>query len=260
MFDAQVGAVIVDSSPEVPARRAGEVPRRPEGRVPPAAVPEGREAARSASRRCSGRSCSTRGVDVIASTNAIHLYPDLPDTVGVVAQGAATRAGTCSSTRATSATRAPGAASGSSTRPCGWSVTSPKGLVRTDPQYAAYLRRPRQRRADEGARRVPRPRVPAAAAARLLPRDARAGGPEGRVGARGEHRGRRAGLVRVPRRRTTTRCSAGSAAPRRSTAAKPSEQAVTDRLALMRHAMDVLFHGRPTFQACWTYITCVNGR
>jgi hypothetical protein len=24
--------------------------------------------------------------------------------------------------------------------------------------------------------------------------------------------------------------------------------------------MDVLFHGRPKFQACWTYITCVNGR
>ena len=42
--------------------------------------------------------------------------------------------------------------------------------------------------------------------------------------------------------------------------APPSPEAVTDRLALMRHAMDVLFHGRPTFQACWTYITCVNGR
>jgi len=40
----------------------------------------------------------------------------------------------------------------------------------------------------------------------------------------------------------------------------PTPEAVTDRLALMRHAMDVLFHGRPTFQACWTYITCVNGR
>jgi hypothetical protein len=40
----------------------------------------------------------------------------------------------------------------------------------------------------------------------------------------------------------------------------PSDQAVADRLALIRHAMAVLFHGRPTFQACWTYITCVNGR
>ena len=36
-------------------------------------------------------------------------------------------------------------------------------------------------------------------------------------------------------------------------------QAVADRLRLIRHAMDVLFHGRPTFQACWTYITSVNG-
>jgi SAM-dependent methyltransferase len=42
--------------------------------------------------------------------------------------------------------------------------------------------------------------------------------------------------------------------------AAPSDQAVADRLALMRHAMDVLFQGRPKFQACWTYITCVNGR
>jgi hypothetical protein len=40
----------------------------------------------------------------------------------------------------------------------------------------------------------------------------------------------------------------------------PTPQALDDRLKLMRHAMDVLFHGRPTFQACWTYITCVNGR
>jgi hypothetical protein len=42
--------------------------------------------------------------------------------------------------------------------------------------------------------------------------------------------------------------------------APPSPEAVADRLELIRHAMDVLFHGRPTFQACWTYITCVNGR
>ena len=40
--------------------------------------------------------------------------------------------------------------------------------------------------------------------------------------------------------------------------APPSPEAVADRLALIRHAMDVLFHGRAKFQACWTYITCVN--
>jgi hypothetical protein len=42
--------------------------------------------------------------------------------------------------------------------------------------------------------------------------------------------------------------------------AAPSAQAVEDRLGLIRHAMDVLFHGRPKFQACWTYITCAKGR
>ncbi len=29
-----------------------------------------------------------------------------------------------------------------------------------------------------------------------------------------------------------------------------------NRLKLMRHAMAVLFGGRPTLNACWTYITC----
>jgi hypothetical protein len=38
--------------------------------------------------------------------------------------------------------------------------------------------------------------------------------------------------------------------------AAPSEKAVADRLALMRQAMDLLFAKRPTFHACWTYITC----
>ena len=42
--------------------------------------------------------------------------------------------------------------------------------------------------------------------------------------------------------------------------AAASPEAVDDRLKLIRHAMDVLFHGRPTFQACWTYITCAKGR
>jgi len=38
-----------------------------------------------------------------------------------------------------------------------------------------------------------------------------------------------------------------------------SEAAVRDRLALMRHAMDTLFGGRPAFKCCWTYITGVKG-
>ena len=34
----------------------------------------------------------------------------------------------------------------------------------------------------------------------------------------------------------------------------PSEKAVEDRLALIRHSMDVIFGGRKTFRCCWTYV------
>jgi SAM-dependent methyltransferase len=37
--------------------------------------------------------------------------------------------------------------------------------------------------------------------------------------------------------------------------ADPTEEAVADRLAIMRHAIDTIFGGRETFTACWTYIT-----
>jgi hypothetical protein len=34
----------------------------------------------------------------------------------------------------------------------------------------------------------------------------------------------------------------------------PGRQAVDDRLALIRHAMDVIFGGRRTFRCCGTYL------
>jgi hypothetical protein len=37
-----------------------------------------------------------------------------------------------------------------------------------------------------------------------------------------------------------------------------SEQAVADRLALLRSALDVIFGGRPTFLCCWTYISATR--
>ncbi|HSF07709.1 MAG TPA: class I SAM-dependent methyltransferase [Methylomirabilota bacterium] len=40
--------------------------------------------------------------------------------------------------------------------------------------------------------------------------------------------------------------------------APPGQDALRDRLALIRHAMDTLFGGRPAFQCCWTYITGVR--
>jgi SAM-dependent methyltransferase len=36
----------------------------------------------------------------------------------------------------------------------------------------------------------------------------------------------------------------------------PTEAAVADRLALIRHSMDLLFGGRKEFRCCWTYLRC----
>jgi SAM-dependent methyltransferase len=38
----------------------------------------------------------------------------------------------------------------------------------------------------------------------------------------------------------------------------PSDEAVQDRLAIMRHAIETIFGGRRTFNACWTYITAAK--
>jgi SAM-dependent methyltransferase len=38
----------------------------------------------------------------------------------------------------------------------------------------------------------------------------------------------------------------------------PSNEVVADRLALIRHAMDTLFGGREAFRCCWTYVNCVR--
>jgi SAM-dependent methyltransferase len=40
--------------------------------------------------------------------------------------------------------------------------------------------------------------------------------------------------------------------------ADPTPEAVQDRLAIMRAAMDTIFGGRQTFNACWTYLTCAK--
>jgi len=40
-----------------------------------------------------------------------------------------------------------------------------------------------------------------------------------------------------------------------STARSRTEQDLSDRLAIMRHAIETIFGGRETFKACWTYIT-----
>ena len=37
-----------------------------------------------------------------------------------------------------------------------------------------------------------------------------------------------------------------------------SDQAASDRLELLRRALDVIFGGRPTFRCCWTYISATR--
>jgi hypothetical protein len=39
---------------------------------------------------------------------------------------------------------------------------------------------------------------------------------------------------------------------------QPSSDALRDRLLLIRQAIGLLFGSRPTFQACWTYLTCTK--
>jgi ubiquinone/menaquinone biosynthesis C-methylase UbiE len=41
--------------------------------------------------------------------------------------------------------------------------------------------------------------------------------------------------------------------------AAASEQAAADRLALLRESLNVIFGGRPTFLCCWTYISATRG-
>lgn len=195
-----------------------------------------------------------RGVDVITSTNAIHLYPDLADTVSswvrVLRPGGLVlvNSGNIRNPRA---------------RRSEWILDETvwvvadlaEGIVRTDPTYAAY---------------------------RPLLEDGE------RLAAHAAHRDR---VFLEPRRldfyqqtiescgldveKVTERTIEASVddwfeflsayhdavlgwvgGTERIDGQPPTEEATRDRLRLMRHAMDVLFGGRDTFQACWTYLTC----
>ena len=195
MFDTQAGAVIVDSSPKF--LRVAVEKFRDDSRVGLRLLRYLKDEKRlQRLDEVLGPELVERGVDVIASTNAVHLYPDLADTV-------------------TSWLRAlrPGGHvlinSGNIRNPRArrsewildetvWVVGDlAEGLVRTDPAYAAYL--PDLDNAE---------RMAAHAAFRdkvfLHPRPLdfyletlEVAGLEGRVGARGEHRGPGAGVVRA---------------------------------------------------------------
>jgi SAM-dependent methyltransferase len=256
MFGTQAGAVIVDSSPKflrVAVEKFGDDPR----------VGVRLLRYRKDEKRLErldeviGAELLDRGVDVIASTNAVHLYTDLPDTVAawvrVLRPGGHVliNSGNIRNPRARSRE---------------WILDETvwvvgdlaEGLVRTDPTYAAYL--PdldnSERMAAHAAFRDkvfihPRPLdfyLETLELAGLKVESVREASIEARAQEWYE-------LL-------TTYSDAvlgWVGGTEKIDGAPPTDQAVADRLKLIRHAMDVLFHGRPTFQACWTYITCING-
>lgn len=195
-----------------------------------------------------------RGVDVIASTNAIHLYPDLEDTVS--SWVAALRPGGHVLINSGNIRNPRALHSEWILDETVWVVADlAEGIVRTDPSYNAY---------------------------RPLLED------HDRLAAHAAHRDR---VFLEPRRldfyqKTLESCglevekvaersieaSVGDwfeflsayhdavlgwvGGTERIDGAPPTDDAVADRLRLMRQAMDVLFGGRETFHACWSYITC----
>jgi SAM-dependent methyltransferase len=194
-----------------------------------------------------------RGMDAIVSTNAIHLYHDLADTLDSWArtlrpQGAVhVNSGNIRNPRA---------------RPNEWILDETvwvidevaEGLVRTDGRYADH----RDALDDEdrmAAHRAHRDRVFLTPRPLQLYLDAL----------------ETAGLHVEGVREETIEASVDDwfelmstyhdavlgwvGGTERVDGRPPSPEAVDDRLKLIRHSMDILFGGRREFRACWTYIS-----
>jgi SAM-dependent methyltransferase len=255
IFDRQVGLLIADSSPKflrVALDKFGD-----DERVALRLLRWLKEKNRlEYLEEVLGPDLVARGVDALASTNAIHLYLELPETVASWAR-----------------VLRPGGRvfvqSGNIRNPQAgprewildetvWAIHEvAMGLVRNDPRYAAY--RPLL---DDDARvrahvayrdRVFLPVRPLDYYLRCL---------EG-AGFRVEDVSARTIEARVEDwfqflsayHEAVLGWIGGSA---KVDGRAASEEAVRDRLALIRHAMDTLFGGRQAFQCCWTYINCVR--
>ena len=253
IFDRQVGMLIADSSARflrVAVEKFGADPRvavrllrfrREEGRLQ--RIDE-----------VIGPELLARGVDAIASTNAIHLYSDLDETLASLAQvlrpggGLFINSGNVRNPRA---------------QPNEWILDETvwvindlaEGIVRTDPRYAAYravLDDTEQLKRHAAFRdRVflePRPLdfyLDALTGAGFTVEDVR----EESIRA----------LVDDWYEFLTAYHDAvlgWVGGNEKVNGQAPAPEAVQDRLALIRQAMDTLFNGRPEFFACWTYITC----
>jgi SAM-dependent methyltransferase len=257
MFDARAGAVIVDSSPKFLRVALEKFRDDPDVglRLLRFLKPEKRLQRLD---EVLGPQLLERRVDAIVSTNAIHLYPDLVDTVASWMRAlrpgghVLINSGNIRNPRA---------------RRNEWILDETvwvvgdlaEGLVRNDPAYATYRADVdnQERMAAHAAYRDrvflrPRPLdfyVETLELAGLKVESVREASIEARVDDWYE-------LLRTYHDAVL----GWVGGTEKIDGAPPSPEAVADRLELIRHAMDVLFHGRPTFQACWTYITCAKGR
>ena len=197
-----------------------------------------------------------RGVDAIASTNAIHLYLDLPGTVASWAR--VLRPGGRAFVQS-------GNIRNPEAKPAEWVLDETVwaihevaiGLVRNDARYAAY-----RVVADDDERmraylayrdRVFLPVRPLDYYLRCLEDagftvdDVAARGIEARVDDWFEFLSAYHDAV--------LGWVGGSS---KVEGVEPTPGAVQDRLALIRHAMETLFGGRPAFSCCWTYINATR--
>lgn len=194
-----------------------------------------------------------RGVDVIACTNAVHLYPDLDETLATWVRALRPdgrvfiNSGNLRNPRAA-------ATEWIIDETVGVINNLAEGLVRSDPQYAAYASALDDReRMAEHARFRTRVFLPPRGLQHYL--DAL----------------EVAGLTVLDVSEATIEASVEEwfeflsayhdavlgwvGGTEKIDGVAPSEAAVADRLKLIRHAMETLFGGRPTFNACWTYVT-----
>lgn len=255
IFDRQVGLLIVDSSPKflrVALDKFGADPR-----VAFRLLRWRKEEKRlDLLEEVLGPALLARGVDAIASTNAIHLYLDLEDTVASWAR--VLRPGGRVFVQSGNIRNPQAGGSEWILDETVWAIHEvATGLVRNDPRYAAY-----RSVLDDEARmaahvayrdRVFLPVRPLDYYVRCLER---AGFTVEDVVARtiqaevddwfqfltAYHEavlGWVGGSVKIEGR-------------------APEDAAVRDRLALIRHAMDTLFGGRRSFRCCWTYISGIR--
>ncbi len=255
VFDRPIGMLIVDSSPKF--LRVALDKFRDDPRVAFRLLRWLKEDTRlQYLEEVLGPSLVARGVDALASTNAIHLYRDLPETLASWAR--AIRPGGRVFVQSGNI-RNPGAgATEWILDETVWAIHEmATGLARNDPRYAAYrplLDDDARMRAHVAYRdRVFLPVRPLDYYLGCLQRagftveDVQARTIEARVDDWFE--------FLAAYHEAVLGWVGGSA---KVDGAAASEAAVRDRLALIRHSMDTLFGGRAAFRCCWTYINAVK--